>query len=83
MIIFPLLAVAEIVTGIITTENHRPQTKHVADTCGFLAFALAAGVWPTLSWAGVGALILGCVGIGAGVFLASSDERAAAAPQVR
>lgn len=83
MIIFTLLAVAEMVTGIITTENHRPQTKHVVDACGFLAFALAAGVWPTSSWAGVGALILGCVGIGAGVFLASSDERAAAADKRR
>lgn len=83
MIIFTLLAVAEMVTGIITTENHRPQTKHVVDACGFLAFALAAGVWPTSSWAGVGAVILGCIGIGAGVFLASSDERAAAADKRR
>lgn len=83
MIIFTLLAVAEIVTGIITTENHRPQTKHFVDACGFLVFALAAGVWPTSSWAGVGAVILGCVDIATGVFLASSDERAAAADKRR
>lgn len=83
MIVFTLLAVAEMVTGVITTENHRPQIKHVADACGFLAFGLAAGVWPTSSWAGVGALILGCAGIVAGVFLASSDERAAAADKRR
>jgi hypothetical protein len=83
MIVFALLAVAEMATGVITTENHRPQIKHVADACGFLAFALAAGVWPASSWAGVGALILGCAGIVAGVFLASSDERAAAADKRR
>ena len=83
MIVFALLAVAGMATGVITTENHRPQIKHVADACGFLAFALAAGVWPASSWAGVGALILGCAGIVAGVFLASSDERAAAADKRR
>ena len=73
IIIFTLLAVAEMVGSIITTENHRPQTEHVLGACACLLFALAAGVWPTSSWAGVGAVILGFVVSGVGV----RHERAA------
>ena len=82
MIIFTLLAVVEMVRGIITTENHRPQTEHVVHAGALLAFAaIAAGLWPGPAWVGVGAVIL--VHAGACMFLASSDERAAAADKRR